>query len=573
VVDGLLGQHARIVDGALLLGVDEFAARLQQHQAVHLPGLRGFQAARHQWLERERAALRVAEFTPRPLASFVRNKLINDVYLPIIGDNLAKQMGAAGEGKRSDLMGLLMLISPPGYGKTTLMEYVASRLGLIFMKINGPALGHEVRSLDPAQAPDATSRQELEKLNLALEMGNNVMLYVDDIQHTHPEFLQKFISLCDGTRRIEGVWRGRTKTHDLRGKKFCVVMAGNPYTESGEVFKIPDMLANRADVYNLGDVLGGMQDSFLLSYIENSLTANPVLAPLATRDLGDLYKLVDKAAGKPFSANDLSHDYSAAELTEIEGVLARMVKLREVVFAVNQQYIASAAQADAYRTEPPFKLQGSYRNMNKLAEKLSAVMNAAELDQLIRDHYLGESQLLTTGAEENLLKLGELRGALSAAETERWAQIKRDFVRNKAVGGADADTGSRVVAQLRDLVEGVHKLGAAVERPVESAPAESPESAQDAHWKALLELLERIVSEQTLARTFSRDSATDSAMWLGGLRNALELGFRPLVAGMEKRAEQHDALQVILREIARRLGGPSVPGGTPAPGAPPRAGK
>ncbi|SPZ04114.1 Uncharacterised protein [Proteus mirabilis] len=73
------------------------------------------------------------------------------------------------------------------------------------MKINGPALGHNVLSLDPEQAPNATAKQELEKLNLALEMGNNVMLYVDDIQHTHPEFLQKFISLCDGTRRIEGV--------------------------------------------------------------------------------------------------------------------------------------------------------------------------------------------------------------------------------------------------------------------------------------------------------------------------------------------------------------------------------
>ncbi|WP_410961481.1 AAA family ATPase, partial [Salmonella sp. SAL4457] len=86
-------------------------------------------------------------------SSFVRNKLINDVYLGVIGDNLAKQMGTVGENKRTDLMGLLMLISPPGYGKTTLMEYVAHRLGLIFMKINGPALGHEVRSLDPGQAP------------------------------------------------------------------------------------------------------------------------------------------------------------------------------------------------------------------------------------------------------------------------------------------------------------------------------------------------------------------------------------------------------------------------------------
>jgi hypothetical protein len=41
----------------------------------------------------------------------------------------------------------------------------------------------------------------------------------------------------------------------MRGKRFAIVMAGNPYTESGEVFKIPDMLANRADIYNLGDVL------------------------------------------------------------------------------------------------------------------------------------------------------------------------------------------------------------------------------------------------------------------------------------------------------------------------------
>ena len=343
-------------------------------------------------------------------------------------------------------------------GKTTLMEYVAHRLGLIFMKINGPALGHQVRSLDPAQAPDATSRQELEKLNLALEMGNNVMLYVDDIQHTHPEFLQKFISLCDGTRRIEGVWKGRTKTYDMRGKKFCVVMSGNPYTESGEVFKIPDMLANRADIYNLGDTLGGMQDAFALSYIENGLTSNPVLAPLATRDMADVYRFVAKAEGKAFSSNELSHSYSGAEINEITTTLQRLMQVRDVVLRVNQQYIASAAQADQYRSEPPFKLQGSYRNMNKMAEKISAVMNDAELLQLLADHYQGESQLLTTGAEENLLKLAELRGNQTPEQSERWAQIKRDFVRNRSMGGSDSDVGTRVVAQLNDLVEGVRGL-------------------------------------------------------------------------------------------------------------------
>jgi hypothetical protein len=475
-VEGLLGEHPRIAGGRLTLAVDEFLDRVQAHRDQFLPGYRQYQAIRTEIATRERDALRLPELKARPLTSFVRNRLINDVYLPIIGDNLAKQIGTVGEGKRSDLMGLLMMISPPGYGKTTLMEYVAHSLGLVFVKINGPALGHEVRSLDPAQAPDATSRQELAKLGLALEMGNNVMLYVDDIQHTHPEFLQKFISLCDGTRRIEGVWRGRTRTYDLRGKKFCVVMAGNPYTESGEVFKIPDMLANRADIYNLGDVLGGMEDSFALSYIENSLTSNPVLAPLATREMADLYLFAERAKGVEVSTNGLSHAYGAAEINEIVETLRRIMRVRDVVYRVNQQYIASAAQADRYRTEPAFKLQGSYRNMNKLAEKISPVMNDAELQQLIADHYLGEAQLLTTGAEENLLKLKELRGVLTADEAARWEQIKRDFLRNKSMGGDDADVGGRVVAQLADIAGGLQALGAAASAPApEPPPAPAPE--------------------------------------------------------------------------------------------------
>ena len=72
--------------------------------------------------------------------------------------------------------------------KTTLMEYIANRLGIIFMKINGPALGHEVTSLDPDSAPNSGAREEVKKLNLSLEMGDNVMIYLDDIQHCNPEF-------------------------------------------------------------------------------------------------------------------------------------------------------------------------------------------------------------------------------------------------------------------------------------------------------------------------------------------------------------------------------------------------
>ena len=76
-----------------------------------------------------------------------------------------------GEDTRTDRQGLLLLISPPGYGKTTLMEYTASVLGLTFMKINGPALGHDVVSLDPDQAQGATAKQELIKCNLAQKWG------------------------------------------------------------------------------------------------------------------------------------------------------------------------------------------------------------------------------------------------------------------------------------------------------------------------------------------------------------------------------------------------------------------
>ncbi|MFK7929982.1 MAG: DNA repair ATPase, partial [Myxococcota bacterium] len=197
-VEGLLGQHSRVQKGMLNLRLDEFETRLNTFRTERVPGYQAYRQARTEMVERERHRLRVDEYKPRVMSAFVRNKLINDAYLPLIGDNLAKQLGAAGSNKRTDLMGLLLLISPPGYGKTTLMEYVANRLGLVFMKINGPSLGHSVVSLDPDEAPNATARQEVEKINLAFEMGNYVLLYLDDIQFPHPDLLQKFISLCDG---------------------------------------------------------------------------------------------------------------------------------------------------------------------------------------------------------------------------------------------------------------------------------------------------------------------------------------------------------------------------------------
>ncbi|NRA70961.1 MAG: DNA repair ATPase [Gammaproteobacteria bacterium] len=460
-VTNLLSQHSRIKDRQLTIHYQEFVTRLRQYIATQVPSFEHYHQQKQQVLVTQRQRLNLEEFKPKALASFVRNKLINDVYFPIIGANLAKQIGAAGANKRSDLMGMLLLISPPGYGKTTLIEYIASKLGLVFVKINCPSIGHEQLSLDPEQANNSTARREIEKINLAFEMGNNVMLYLDDIQHTNPEFLQKFISLCDGSRRIDGVWNGQSKTYDLRGKKFAVAMAGNPYTESGDAFKIPDMLANRADIYNLGDTLSGREYEFSLSFIENSLTSNRYLAPLATRPMNDVYQFVALADGQQVALTDFEHGYSQAEANEIVAVLKRVRHIQKTVLLANDQYIASAAQDDKYRTEPPFKLQGSYRNMNKMAEKVVPVMTDIEIEQLISDHYRGEAQTLTKGAEENLLKLADIRGTLDQQQSERWQQIKRDFVRHQNLG-SDDDPMLNIANQISLLQQGLKDIGDAL---------------------------------------------------------------------------------------------------------------
>src|SRR5690606_4388046 len=169
--------------------------------------------------------------------------------------------------------------------------------------------------------------------------------------------------------------------------------------------------------------------------------------------------------------------------------------VRDIVMKVNQQYILSAAQAEKYRTEPPFKLQGSYRNMNKLTEKVSAVMNDQELQQLISDHYLGEAQLLTSGAEENLLKLAEIRGVMTEQQSARWQQIKADFLRNKAMGGDDTDTGNKIVVQLADLVGGVRQLSAKLDDTAHSdveKEGEKQDQQRLAQQKLLLELASKI---------------------------------------------------------------------------------
>jgi len=450
-IENLLGEHPLIERGFYKIKYHQYFKKVKNYSKTTVPRILSFKSLKHEHLEKWKRRLRLEEFKPRVLSTFIRNQLIDNVYLPIIGDNLAKQIGSVGDQSRTDRMGLLLLVSPPGYGKTTLMEYVADRLGLTFVKINGPSIGHDITSLDPSNAQSSGARQELEKLNLSFEIGDNIMIYLDDIQHCSSEFLQKFISLTDGQRKIEGTYNGISKTYDFRGKKVAVVMAGNPYTEAGEKFHVPDMLANRADVYNLGDMLSGTESYFNNSYVENALSSSPYLQRMAAKSLKDVYTLLSHMKSDDLSGIQLEGSHTPEEMNEYSNVLRKLLAVRDVVLLVNQSYIKSAAINDAYRIEPPFKLQGSYRNMNKMAEKIVPVMNDAEVESLIMDHYKGEVQTLTNNSEANFLLFKRLNNKLSSEDEARLTYITKTYQEDKAERSGDFI--KPVIREIKDFNE------------------------------------------------------------------------------------------------------------------------
>jgi flagellin-like hook-associated protein FlgL len=421
-VSGLSSTHPTIIDGTLTINVAEASSILRKYKRHGLQRFQQFQTARREELSGWHSKLAVDRLRPRVLSSFVRNRLVDEVYLPLLGENLARQLGLNGPSQ-----GLLLLTSPPGYGKTTLIEYLVDLLGFALVKINGPALGPHVTSLDPAAAPDATSAEELRRMNRAFAMGTNVVCYLDDMQHVSPEFLQRFVPLCDATRRIEGVLEGVPRTYDLSGRRFVMVMAGNPYTGAGASFRVPDMLANRADVHNLGEMVTGAADAFAQSYIENACGANELLSPVIARGRGDLGPLVRAAMGEQIRSEDLTHTYSAADLQRITGVLRHFVQIRDVLMKVNAAYMQSATLDDGLRGEPPFLLQGSYRNMARIAPRVVPAMTSAEVRALIRDHYQAESQTLAAAASWNLAKLAEVLGSTDPVELALVEQLRERY--------------------------------------------------------------------------------------------------------------------------------------------------
>ena len=184
-----------------------------------------------------------------------------------------------------------------------------------------------------------------------------------------------------------------------------------------------------------------------------------MLSKLASRSQKDVYAVMQIATSGSQEGVDFEGNYTAAEIDEFVKTTQHLYTVRDTILGVNLQYIKSAAQEDNYRTEPSFKLQGSYRNMGRIAEKVIPLMTHDEVRELIIDHYENESQTLTTGAEANLLKFKEMENILTDEEAARWAQIKKDFNKNKLLGGAgENDPIARVVAQLTQFNDGLESI-------------------------------------------------------------------------------------------------------------------
>jgi len=275
---------------------------------------------------------------------------------------------------------------------------------------------------------------------------------------------------------------------------------------------------------------------------------------LAGRSPKDLYALIRMARGEEVQASELEHGYSSVEVSEICGILKRMFFVQKILLQVNMAYIESASMDDKFRTEPPFKLQGSYRNMNKLAEKVVSAMNDAELQSLVDDHYAGESQTLTTGAEQNLLKLAELRGVMSDEQKARWQEIKLGFRKHLSLGGSDTDPVVRVTSQLSSLGEQLISIRESIKEAGDAASKNSQVEWVQEHISALSAALAKL-GEPKVALTVRNDPPPHIDELLAMQIQIMEQTLVPFVRVATQRLDDSEILRQRLDEFIAQVKG------------------
>ncbi|MCU0659882.1 MAG: hypothetical protein MUF64_32835, partial [Polyangiaceae bacterium] len=179
-------------------------------------------------------------------------------------------------------------------------------------------------------------------------------------------------------------------------------------------------------------------------------------------------------------------------------------------------------------------------------------------ERLIDDHYASESQTLTTGAEQNLLKLAELRGRLSTEQQARWEEIKESFARARMLGGNEDDPASRVVGALTLVSSEIEDSRKSLLRALSSSTPPP--------WTPLLERVEQALARLTHPRLQVQLAPLDSTPLpeiLAHLISLVGLLSRQPPPAAEPVAPQLAQIAARLQQIEAALAG-----GTWAPPAP-----
>ena len=95
-IEGLRGQHPLVNAGLLDLPVGRAHTVFRIYRRDGLDRFKAFNEARRTTLARWREELGLDTLRPRVLTSFVRNRLVDEVLLPLVGHNLARQLGLNG---------------------------------------------------------------------------------------------------------------------------------------------------------------------------------------------------------------------------------------------------------------------------------------------------------------------------------------------------------------------------------------------------------------------------------------------------------------------------------------------
>jgi hypothetical protein len=169
--------------------------------------------------------------------------------------------------------------------------------------------------------------------------------------------------------------------------------------------------------------------------------------------------------------------------------------------------------------------------MNKISERINAVMNEEELRAVIRDHYIGEAQVLTTGVEENLSKLSDLLGNLSDDEQVRRRQFKAQFMQ---LNGADTDP-------LTNVANHISKIGMSLSAMQQSMHQSALDFQPLAQISAELRSIVGLVQNVPLNVEVVNQSVGTMDTVLESMGEAISTALLPVVSAMEHKLRMdHD---------------------------------